>query len=143
LLIIDETIGLAPGSCVLAGLCLYGHDINETTSPVEANLIWSIQKRRRSEGGFIGADHVQKEITSGPKRKRVGIKPEGRAPAREPLLLIQQAAISACPWGFGLTHTVPSPWAMLNFICKGRHSFKLFATSPCLQIVTLPFIPHN
>ena len=66
-----------------AGLCLYGHDIDETTSPIEADLAWSIQKRRRSEGGFPGAKRIQDELANGPKRRRVGIKPEGRAPARE------------------------------------------------------------
>ena len=45
-----------------AGLCLYGHDIDETTSPVEAGLVWSIGKRRRSEGGFIGAERITREI---------------------------------------------------------------------------------
>ena len=66
-----------------AGLCLYGHDIDETTSPIEAGLQWSIQKRRRVEGGFIGAERVQRELASGVTRKRVGIRPDGRAPARE------------------------------------------------------------
>jgi aminomethyltransferase len=65
------------------GLCLYGHDIDETTSPNEAGLMWSIAKRRREEGGFIGATRVQHELRDGVKRSRVGIKPEGRAPARE------------------------------------------------------------
>jgi aminomethyltransferase len=66
-----------------AGLCLYGHDIDETTSPVEAGLGWSIQKRRRIEGGFPGAKRIQDELANGPKRRRVGIRPDGRAPARE------------------------------------------------------------
>jgi aminomethyltransferase len=66
-----------------AGLCLYGHDIDTTTSPVEAALLWSIGKRRREEGGFPGAARIQKEIAEGTTRKRVGLKPEGRAPARE------------------------------------------------------------
>jgi aminomethyltransferase len=66
-----------------AGLCLYGHDIDETTSPVEASLVWSIGRRRRSEGGFPGAARIQRELADGPSRKRVGILPEGRAPARE------------------------------------------------------------
>ena len=66
-----------------AGLCLYGHDIDETTSPVEAGLLWSIGKRRRKEGGFPGAERIQAEIADGPKRRRVGILPEGRAPVRE------------------------------------------------------------
>ncbi|MEM8973001.1 MAG: glycine cleavage system aminomethyltransferase GcvT, partial [Pseudomonadota bacterium] len=80
-----EAIGLGARDSLRleAGLCLYGHDIDETTSPVEAGLTWSIQKRRREGGGFPGADRIQGEIANGPARKRVGIKPEGRAPARE------------------------------------------------------------
>jgi aminomethyltransferase len=66
-----------------AGLCLYGHDIDETTSPIEAGLAWSIQKRRRSEGGFPGCARIRGELEHGPARRRVGIRPEGRAPARE------------------------------------------------------------
>jgi aminomethyltransferase len=66
-----------------AGLCLYGHDIDTTTSPIEAALAWSIQKRRREEGGFPGAERIQRELHEGPARRRVGIRPEGRQPARE------------------------------------------------------------
>lgn len=65
-----------------AGLCLHGADIDETTTPVEAGLTWAISKRRRAEGGFPGAAVVQAQIADGPQRKRVGIRPEGRAPAR-------------------------------------------------------------
>lgn len=66
-----------------AGLCLYGHDIDETTTPVEANLTWSIGKRRRAEGGFPGAAIIQRQLAEGPERLRVGLRPEGRAPIRE------------------------------------------------------------
>lgn len=70
-----------------AGLCLYGHDIDTTTSPVEANLTWAIQKARKAggarEGGFPGAARILKELAEGPARLRVGLKPEGRAPMRE------------------------------------------------------------
>src|SRR6266568_3365822 len=55
-----------------AGLCLYGHDIDETTSPIEAGLTWSIGKRRRAEGGFPGADRILREFAEGVTRKRVG-----------------------------------------------------------------------
>ncbi len=65
-----------------AGLCLYGSDIDETTTPIEAGLIWTISKRRRAEGGFPGAGVIQKQIENGPSRRRVGIKPDGKAPAR-------------------------------------------------------------
>jgi aminomethyltransferase len=66
-----------------AGLCLYGHDIDETTTPVEAGLAWSIGERRRREGGFPGAAIIQRQLREGAARRRVGILPEGRQPARE------------------------------------------------------------
>jgi len=66
-----------------AGLCLYGHDIDTTTTPVEAGLTWSIGKRRRQDGGFPGADVIRRQLQDGVSRRRVGLRPEGRAPARE------------------------------------------------------------
>jgi aminomethyltransferase len=70
-----------------AGLCLYGHDIDTTTSPVEAGLTWAIQKARRAggarAGGFPGAARIFAELAEGPDRRRVGLRPEGRAPMRE------------------------------------------------------------
>jgi len=70
-----------------AGLCLYGHDIDTTTTPVEAGLKWAIQKVRRKggarEGGFPGAERILAELEGGPSRLRVGLRPEGRAPMRE------------------------------------------------------------
>lgn len=68
-----------------AGLCLYGHDLDESTSPIEAGLTWVVGKDRRDLGdersGFIGAEHVLKQIEGGVKRKRVGLFVEG-PPAR-------------------------------------------------------------
>ncbi|WP_323796396.1 glycine cleavage system aminomethyltransferase GcvT [Nisaea sp.] len=80
-----EAIGLGARDSLRleAGLCLYGHDIDETTTPIEAALAWSIGKRRREEGGFPGADIILDQIKNGAPRKRVGILPDGRAPARE------------------------------------------------------------
>src|SRR3954453_10170641 len=69
-----------------AGLCLYGHDIDTTTTPVEAALSWSIQKSRREGArarGFFGAEVILSQLERGAARKRVGLKPEGRAPVRE------------------------------------------------------------
>jgi aminomethyltransferase len=66
-----------------AGLCLYGHDIDTTTTPIEAGLLWSIGKDRRRQGGFPGANIIQKQIAEGAPRKRVGLLPEGKAIARE------------------------------------------------------------
>ena len=66
-----------------AGLCLYGHDINETTSPIEANLKWAISKRRREEGGFVGYSKIKSDMNGSLTRLRVGVKPEGKIIARE------------------------------------------------------------
>ncbi len=83
-----EAIGLGARDSLRleAGLCLYGSDLDPTTTPVEAALTWAIQKARRAggdrAGGFPGADRILKELTDGPERHRVGLLPEGRAPMR-------------------------------------------------------------
>jgi aminomethyltransferase len=66
-----------------AGLCLYGHDINESISPIEAQLAWTISKRRREEGGFLGYDKVKDHLENGVTKKRVGFEIEGKLPVRE------------------------------------------------------------
>jgi aminomethyltransferase len=96
-----------------AGLCLYGHDIDEDTSPVEAALAWSIGKRRRAEGGFPGAARIRAELDQGPVRKRVGIRPLGRAPAREGTEILEPGgrSIGAVTSG-GFGPTIDGPVAM-------------------------------
>ncbi|MCC3303405.1 glycine cleavage system aminomethyltransferase GcvT [Sneathiella sp. HT1-7] len=95
--LLDETevmpIGLGARDSLRleAGLCLYGHDLNEVTTPISAGLIWAISKRRRIEGGFPGADIIQADIANNPAMKRVGILPEGRAPAREHTVITNEA----------------------------------------------------
>ena len=80
-----EAIGLGARDSLRleAGLCLYGHDIDTATTPVEADIKWAVNKRRREERNFPGADIIMAQIENGTERLRVGIKPEGRAPARE------------------------------------------------------------
>ena len=65
-----------------AGLCLYGSDIDTQTTPIEAGLAWAVNKRRREEGGFPGDGIILAQLKDGVTKKRVGIKPEGKAPAR-------------------------------------------------------------
>jgi aminomethyltransferase len=81
-----------------AGLCLYGHDIDTTTTPVEGALEWSIQKGRRTggarAGGFPGADLILSQLEGGAPRRRVGLRPEGRAPVREGAPLFADSASS-------------------------------------------------
>ncbi len=131
------------------GLCLYGHDIDETTSPVEADLMWSIAKRRRSEGGFIGSARVQRELAEGVKRKRVGIKPEGRAPAREGTVVadMEGRQIGVITSG-GFGPTVNGPVAMGYVETKSfapGTPVQLIVRDKALpaQIVKLPFVPNN
>ena len=66
-----------------AGLCLYGHELNQDISPVQANLKWAISKRRRKEGGFNGWENIKNDLQNGVSKIRVGIKPSGRIIARE------------------------------------------------------------
>lgn len=102
-----------------AGLCLYGHDMDETTTPVEANLAWAIQKARRADGdragGFPGADVILAQLEDGPAKLRVGLLPDGRAPMREGVELFDQAEGGAAvgrvtSGGFG--PSVEAPIAM-------------------------------
>ena len=83
-----EAIGLGARDSLRleAGLCLYGNDIDTTTTPAEAAIEWAIQKVRRTggdrAGGFPGADRILAELENGASRRRVGLLPEGRAPMR-------------------------------------------------------------
>ncbi|KAB2916035.1 MAG: glycine cleavage system aminomethyltransferase GcvT [Hyphomicrobiaceae bacterium] len=132
-----------------AGLCLYGHDIDETTSPIEADLAWSIQKRRRTEGGFPGAARIQEELARGPRRRRIGLRPEGRAPAREGteiLSMLGERLGIVTSGGFGPSVSGPvamgyvladyaSPGTPVNLMVRGK--------ALAAEIVTLPFVPHR
>ena len=71
-----------------AGLPLYGHDLDEATTPVEADLAFAISKRRKAEGGFPGAGRIQWELENGPVRRRVGLIVEGRQPVREGAMVV-------------------------------------------------------
>ena len=122
-----------------AGLCLYGHDIDTTTTPVEAGLPWSIQKSRRRggvrAGGFPGAERILAELEQGPSRRRVGLKAEGRAPVREGAALFGDGATTepigaVTSGGFG-----PSAAGELVFA-------ELRGQRMPLRVVPLPFIPN-
>ena len=132
-----------------AGLCLYGHDIDETTSPIEAGLNWSIQKRRRQEGGFPGAARVQSELRDGPARLRVGLLPDGRAPAREgtEIRTTDGTQIGTVTSG-GFGPTVGGPVAM-GYV---NRRFAEIGTPVVLavrgkelvaKVVAMPFAPHR
>ncbi len=99
-----------------AGLCLYGADLDETTTPIEAALDWTIPKARRANGarpgGFPGADAILGQIAGGVARRRVGLRPEGRAPVRAGAPLFRNegdetpiGVVTSC--GFGVSLNVP------------------------------------
>ena len=131
-----------------AGLCLYGHDIDTSTSPVEAGLVWSIGKRRREEGGFPGAGRVRRELASGPARKRVGLKPDGRQPVREgaEIRLSDGRSIGAVTSG-GFGPSVGAPVAMgyveaASAVPGTEVEFLVRGKPVPGRIVSMPFHPH-
>jgi aminomethyltransferase len=130
-------------------LCLYGHDIDRTTSPIEAGLAWSIQKRRRSDGGFPGFARIKAELERGPQRRRVGIRPDGRAPAREGteiFSLLGERIGTVTSGGFG--PSVDGPVAM-GYVASGYVEpgtpVNLMVRGKALSasIVPLPFVAHR
>ena len=132
-----------------AGLCLYGHDIDETTSPIEAALNWSIAKRRRMDGGFPGAARLQRELAEGPARLRVGIKPDGRAPAREgtEIRLPGGGSIGVVTSG-GFGPSVGGPVAMgyveRPFAAVGTAVELIVRGKPLpATVAALPFVPNR
>ncbi len=146
-----EPIGLGARDTLRleAGLCLYGHDIDETTSPIEAGLLWSIGKRRREEGGFLGAERIIAEIANKPSRRRVGILPDGRAPAREGTEITDQAGNNigvVTSGGFG--PTVDGPIAMgyvtrENAAVETTLQLTVRGKSLNSKVIKLPFVAQN
>jgi aminomethyltransferase len=132
-----------------AGLCLYGNDIDETTSPVEANLTWTIGKRRRMAWDFAGADRVRRELDNGPARLRVGIRPEGRQPARghTPVHAPGGGAVGEITSG-GFGPSLNGPMAM-GYVARGHAAdgtaLELMVRGKPLaaRIAPTPFVPHR
>jgi aminomethyltransferase len=132
-----------------AGLCLYGADIDETTSPVEAALVWSIGKRRRVAWDFPGADRVRGELAEGTSRLRVGLKPEGRQPARghTPIHSPGGVAIGEITSG-GFGPSLGGPMAM-GYVARDHATdgtaLELLVRGKPLaaRVAPMPFIPHR
>ena len=131
------------------GLCSpIGNDLDEATTPVEADLAWSIQRRRREEGGFLGAEVIQRQLAQGTDRIRVGIRAEGRRPIRDGApLLVDDAPVGRVTSGghgptFGgpvamgyLPPSLSTPGTALVADVRGK-------TVPCV-VAELPFVPHR
>lgn len=131
-----------------AGLPLWGHELDETTTPVEAGLGWSIPKRRREAADFPGAAIILRQLAQGPARRLVGVRPEGGAPAREGTVVTAGGAPVGAVASGGYGPTVGGPVAMayvaaacaepgtaLELVVRGK-------PRPA-GVVPLPFVPHR
>jgi aminomethyltransferase len=132
-----------------AGLCLYGNDIDELTTPVEAGLTWAIGRRRRAAWDFPGAAAIRDQFEHGANRHRVGIRPDGRAPARAQAEIVAGDGTAAgTVTSGGFSPTLSGPIAMgyvrrdlaadgtaLHLIVRGR--------SLPARVVPMPFVPHR
>ena len=131
-----------------AGLPLYGHDLSTETDPVAAGLAFAINKRRRTDGGFPGADRIVPLLSSGPARKRVGLALEGRMAAREGALIFinshEVGVVTSGAFSPSLERPIAmayvdaacaAPGAALEIDVRGR---RLPA-----RVVPMPFVPHR
>jgi aminomethyltransferase len=130
-----------------AGLCLYGHDIDTATTPIEAGLLWSVGKERRAQGGFPGATIVQKQIAEGAPRKRVGLLPEGKAIAREgaEIVIAGKTVGKVTSGGFAPTlgRAVAMGYVDRSHSANGTKLELLVRGKPVpAEIVPMPFVKH-
>jgi aminomethyltransferase len=138
-----------------AGLCLYGHDIDTKTTPIEGALEWSIQKSRRAggarAGGFAGADRILAQFEQGAANRRVGLRPQGRAPVREGAALFADATSSepigrVTSGGFGPSLNAPVAMGYLP-TSHARAGSSVFAEVRgqrlAVQVAAMPFVPNN
>jgi aminomethyltransferase len=138
-----------------AGLCLYGQDIDTTTTPVEGALEWSIQKGRRKggarAGGFAGADKILAQLENGARRRRVGLRPEGRAPVREgaPLFADETSserigAVTSGGFGPSLNAPVAMGYLPSPLAASGGLVFaEVRGQRLPLRVSPLPFVPNT
>ncbi|WLH28943.1 glycine cleavage system aminomethyltransferase GcvT [Pseudomonas canadensis] len=136
-----------------AGLCLYGHDMNADTTPIEASLLWAISKARRADGtragGFPGADNIFTQQQTGVSRKRVGLLPQERTPVREGAEIVDADGTvigSVCSGGFGPTLGGPLAMGYLDsaFIALDTEVSALVRGKKVpLRVSKMPFVPQR
>jgi aminomethyltransferase len=131
-----------------AGLCLYGHELDPTISPIEAGLGWTIQKRRRQAGDFPGAARILAELKSGPARLRVGIAIRDRAPAREGAEIFKDGRRIGAVTSGGFSPMLNAPISMgyveAAFAAPGTGiDLMVRGIARPGAIVALPFVPHR
>jgi len=132
-----------------AGLCLYGHDIDETTDPVEADLVWSIGKRRKDARDFPAAERIMGRVLNGTPRKRVGIRPDGRAPAREGTEITDKGGHvigRVTSGGFGPSINAPVAMGYVETACAANGTeVGLLVRGKLLpaRVAPMPFVTHR
>ena len=131
-----------------AGLPLYGQELDEDTTPVEAGLGWSIPKRRRARADFPGAEAILRQLAEGPPRRLVAIRPEGRAPARAgTAIAVDGESVGAVTSG-GFGPTVGGPVSLgyvaaAHAVSGNRVSLKVRGKDRPATIVDSPVVPHR
>ena len=132
-----------------AGLCLYGSDIDAGTTPVEAGLSWVVNKRRREEGGFPGAEIILGQLENGTPRKRVGIRPDGTAPARAPPPGEDPAGntigeITSGGYGPGVEGPIAMGYIKSEFADQGTAvNLRVRGKAIPAKVTALPFVEHR
>ncbi len=132
-----------------AGLCLYGHDINENTSPIEANLKWAIPKRRIDEGGFCGYDKIKADMNGSLSKIRVGIRPEGKVIAREGTKIFsvtdeEIGSVTSGTFGPSVNSSIAMGYVKLNFSKPGtKIMLQVRGKKYEANISELPFYKKN
>jgi aminomethyltransferase len=132
-----------------AGLCLYGNDIDQQTTPVEAGLSWTIGKRRRAEGRFPGDSIIQQQIESGVTRKRVGLQPEGRTPVRAHSEILDTSGKQigeVTSGGFGPSINTPIAMGYISSALSGTETPIQFSQRGKIingTVCKLPFVKHQ
>ncbi len=146
-----EAIGLGARDSLRleAGLCLYGHDIDTTTTPVDGALEWTLPKRRRAEGGFPGHAIIVQQLADGASRRRVGIQPEGRQPAREHTDILDADGTKIgeiTSGGFGPTAGAPVAMGYVDraHAAVGTPLTLMVRGKPLpARVAALPFVPQR
>ncbi len=132
-----------------AGLCLYGHDMDETIDPVSASLTWSIGKRRKMAKDFPSAEAIMDKLFHGAPTKRVGIRPEGQAPAREGAQITDKSGraigrITSGGFGPSLNGPVAMGYVESAFAADGAEVNLIVRDKPLpAKVAPMPFTPHR
>ena len=136
-----------------AGLCLYGHDLDTHTTPVESSLLWALTKTRRADGerpgGYPGADIIMRQMAEGVERKRVGIQAEGRIPVREGAVLIDSdeneiGIVTSGGFGPSVNGPIAMGYVKMAYAAIDTRLFALVRAKQIpVTVVKLPFVTQN